>query len=307
MTFSFEARDTSRSGKTLHDLDRRQWQYMTWTDVPGTISINQNVPPPCTTRRDDGSEVVNDTNGKRTYTRGSSPEIIRPNGTTHPDDHRNRVEVVAAANTIRMRQDVLSPSKPQSHPRLTPTPMASRQSNRISVPPLAIQLNRFIAHGRLSDTYQASVIFNSPDTGDDHKTSGRRLRPPLQGVCKLVDLATFPLSTVDVYAYSHEEARQAVINEINLYKGRLSSLQGDIVPRLWGSWVNAGLDGLGRPREDRDMDIDDEGRFSAQVVVTCLEDVGEMWEENLTRLNLDQRSVTQLVPVTDFIFLFPTA
>jgi len=114
-------------------------------------------------------------------------------------------------------------------------------------------LSTFKDYGRLSTAYNSTLKISLPNT-----TSTSR-----RAITKLIDLSSFPITATTsndayTYTYTRSEARRAMHNEWTMYTEYLKPLQGQIIPKLLGSWV--GLDGS--------------GEMEVELMIICLEDAG---------------------------------
>jgi len=176
---------------------------------------------------------------------------LNPTSNVHqlPPDHRS------------IDSPPISPiASPKTHTHLH----IQRQPPRPSAPPYSLELISFISHGRLSDAYRSALtLFHTPSSTTRTKWSC---------VTKVVDIATFPLESEDGYTYAAVAARRAVKNEWEMFETHLRSVQGEVVPRMYGSWISA------ESGED-------------PVWIMCMEDAGEMMTDRPEELDRDQKYV----------------
>ncbi len=155
-----------------------------------------------------------------------------------------------------------------------------RQRPRPSAPPYSLELISFISHGRLSDAYRSALtLFHTPSSTTRTKWSC---------VTKVVDIATFPLESEDGYTYAAVAARRAVKNEWEMFETHLRSVQGEVVPRMYGSWICA------ESGED-------------PVWIMCMEDAGEMMTDRPEELDRDQKYVKAFWLLLAVLFINPSS
>lgn len=153
----------------------------------------------------------------KTLHRWAPQNLIRPfwhpcRPSTHAEPVVKRARHALSSESLRSIPSPVSTKQPI-------TTMAKLQSS--FTPEHTVMLTSFASHGRLYDVCR-----------------GRLYPADCEVVVKLVNFQSFPaiVPPDDLYTYSRQDAMSAVVNEIELFSGRLKSLQGYVVPIFYGAW-----------------------------------------------------------------------
>ncbi len=132
--------------------------------------------------------------------------------------------------------------------------------------PILLQLDNYLGHGRLYDVYRGRLVRARSSIENESEDAS------VPVVAKFADFDTFleqDSQGVDsMYVNSVGEAQRALWNEWAILQGPLASVQGVLVPKVYGMWTVASGPAQGEGEGEG------EGGLGAAVMV--LEDVGEM-------------------------------